>query len=60
MEMHKEYKLENLINSTRIREDFFRDYGALIKELRKQGHNAAAIKHARNKQRIEAELALLD
>lgn len=58
--MHKKYTFENLINSIRIRADFFRDYSALIKELRKQGHNAAAIKHARNKQRIEAELALLD
>lgn len=58
--MHKKYTFENLINSTRIRAEFFRVYSALIRELKKQGHNAAAIKHARNKQRIEAEIALLD
>lgn len=58
--MHKKYTFENLIGSTRIRADFFRDYAALIKELKKLGQHAAAIKHARNKQRYEVELALLD
>ncbi len=60
MELHTKYTFENLINSTRIRAEFFSDYGNLIRELKKQGHNAAAIKHARNKQRIEQELAFLD
>lgn len=58
--MQTNYTLDNLINNRKIRANFMRDYDKLIRGLKKHGFNASAMKHARNKQRIADEIALLD
>jgi hypothetical protein len=58
--MKSKYTFDNLVENTRIRADFFRDYEKLIKLLRRDGHNSIALKHAQNKRRIAEAIALLD
>lgn len=58
--MTTKYSFDNLVNDPKIRAAFMRDYDNLISGLKKHGFSAVALKHARNKQRIAAEIALLD
>ncbi|KQS73016.1 hypothetical protein ASG39_04675 [Rhizobium sp. Leaf371] len=58
--METKYTLDNLLNDKTTREAFFKAYGKLIKALKKHGYNAAAMTHARNRKRIQDEIALLD
>lgn len=54
------YSFESLVNNPNIRGKFMRDYSRLIRGLMKHGFTESAMKHARNKERIETEIALLD
>lgn len=58
--MKSKYTFDNLVENTRIRADFFRDYDKLIRALKANGHNATALKHAKKKREIAESIALLE
>ncbi|WP_153366805.1 hypothetical protein [Agrobacterium rosae] len=55
----KEFTFENIIKHSEVRDEYFHQYDRLIGELKTKGYYDAAIIHARNKNRIYAEIALL-
>ncbi len=55
-----EYTYEDLVMSKPLREDFFHQIKRLIDGLKKYGCLEAAAIHAKNRQRLMAELSLLD
>ncbi len=57
--MDSKYTIENLANSKATRDAYFRDYDKLIKGLKKHGFITVAIQHARIRQRVAEELALI-
>jgi hypothetical protein len=59
MEMETKYTIENLANSKATRDAYFRDYQKLINGLKKHGFISVAVQHARIKQRVAEELALI-
>ncbi|MEB2843783.1 hypothetical protein [Endobacterium cereale] len=58
--MQTKYTFANLVNDQTIRASFFRDYDKLITNLKALGYYSVAIKHAKNKKRIAAELEEID
>lgn len=55
-----EFTYENLINDTKIRENFFRIYDDMISQLRRANYLESAAKHAKNRKRIFEEVSIFD